>query len=94
MHEVYDINWTTLLGQGMFAHVIRAACAKKGVQYAIKVRCGSSRQRLPACLPAAAAASALSAGPAAATSRSSAPAGCADTHSALCTWSRSCAATT
>jgi hypothetical protein len=38
MHEVYDINWTTLLGQGMFAHVIRAACAKKGVQYAIKVR--------------------------------------------------------
>jgi|688.fasta_scaffold2768992_1 hypothetical protein len=39
MHEVYNIKWNKLLGQGCFAHVIKARCFKEGTLHGLKVSC-------------------------------------------------------
>lgn len=37
MHDIYNIKWNKLLGQGCFAHVIKARCYKEGTLHGLKV---------------------------------------------------------
>jgi hypothetical protein len=47
MNDIYNIKWNKLLGQGCFAHVIKARSYKEGTTHGLKV--GVQQQHMHRC---------------------------------------------